>query len=457
MKNSLKVKIYNGLIILSKGIGNCKQPNIRIKLLLVIATLALNFGISKALPSYARQTGMSCSACHFSFPELNSFGRQFKMNGYVLTGMKTIDAADATTDSTSVTRLKLLTTLPLSAMLQSSFTHISKDVPGVQNSSVAFPQQLSVFYAGQVSPHIGTFIQMTYDGHSFGMDNADIRYTNQARLFKKSLTYGLTLNNNPAIQDVWNTSPAWRFPSASSDAAVTPSKSTIMENLGTQVAGLGAYALFNNLLFAELTMYRSAQQGAVSNPADVSSTMAINGATPYWRVALQHQWGQNYVELGTFGIAPKFYQQGVSGIMDKITDYGYDFQFERRLSFGAFTLHSSLINEKEERDITSTVSRKIDFNSFKVDGNLYLKNGLGATFGYFYTNGSVDPNVTSWSNKPDSNGFIGQLEYLPWYNTKFALQYVAYSKFDGTIFNYDGNGRSAANNNTLYLVVWLNF
>ena len=230
-----------------------------------------------------------------------------------------------------------------------------------------------------------------------------------------------------------------------------------MENLGTQVAGLGAYALFNNLLFAELTMYRSAQQGAVSNPADVSSTMAINGATPYWRVALQHQWGQNYVELGTFGIAPKFYQQGVSGIMDKITDYGYDFQFERRLSFGAFTLHSSLINEKEDRDITSTVSRKIDFNSFKVDGNLYLKNGLGATFGYFYTNGSVDPNVTSWSNKPDSNGFIGQLEYLPWYNTKFALQYVAYSKFDGTIFNYDGNGRSAANNNTLYLVVWLNF
>ena len=276
MKKSINVKIYNGLTIFPNTIEYCFISKYCTRLLLVIAALVLNSGVGKALPSYARQTGMSCSACHFSFPELNSFGRQFKMNGYVLTGMKTIDAADATTDSTSVTRLKLLTTLPLSAMVQSSFTHISKDVPGVQNNSVAFPQQLSVFYAGQVSPHIGTFIQMTYDGHSFGMDNADIRYTNQARLFKKSLTYGLTLNNNPAVQDVWNTSPAWRFPSASSDAAVTPSKSTIMENLGTQVAGLGAYALFNNLFFAELTMYRSAQQGAVSNPADVSSTMAIN-------------------------------------------------------------------------------------------------------------------------------------------------------------------------------------
>ena len=427
------------------------------KLPLLLSIFFLNIGISKALPSYARQTGMSCSACHFSFPELNSFGRQFKMNGYVLTGMKTIDAGDETSDSTQVIRLKLLTTLPLSAMVQSSFTHISKDVPGVQNNSVAFPQQLSVFYAGQVSPHIGTFIQMTYDGHSFGMDNADIRYTNQARLFKKSLTYGLTLNNNPAVQDVWNTSPAWRFPSASSDAAVTPSKSTIMENLGTQVAGLGAYTLYNNLIFAELTLYRSAQQGGVSNPADATSTMVINGVAPYWRLALQHQWGQNYVELGTFSIAPKFYKQGIEGLLDKITDIGYDFQFERRLPFGALTLHSSLINEKEVRDLSSTRSQHIDFNSLKVDGNLYLKNGLGATFGYFYTNGSTDVKVGSWSNKPDSNGFIGQLEYLPWYNTKFSLQYVAYSKFDGTIFNYDGNGRSAASNNTLYLVGWLNF
>ena len=48
--------------------------------------------IAKAVPSYARQTGMSCTACHYSFPELNAFGRQFKMNGYTLTFMKTIEA-----------------------------------------------------------------------------------------------------------------------------------------------------------------------------------------------------------------------------------------------------------------------------------------------------------------------------------------------------------------------------
>jgi len=453
MKILLKFRMDWSTLISRGGSGHYKWIEHILKIPLIIIILMMTDGSIKALPSYARQTGMSCSACHFSFPELNSFGRQFKMNGYVLTGMTTIQSKE---DSTRMNRLNLLSTLPLSVMVQSSFTHIAKDVEGQQNNSVAFPQQLSVFYAGEITPHIGTFIQMTYDGHSFGMDNADIRYTNQGQLGQKHLVYGLTLNNNPAVQDVWNTSPAWRFPSAGSDAAKNPAKSTIMENLGTQVAGLGVYTLYNNFLFAELTLYRSAQQGA-SNPADVTSTNVVKGVAPYWRVALQHQWGDNYGEIGTFGIAPNLYFQGISGKVSKLTDVGFDLQFERRLPVGAFSMHSSFIHETEVRDTSDTQNVRLNFNSFKIDGNLYLKNGLGFTLGYFNTSGSSDANVGSFTNKPDSDGFIAQLEYLPWYNTKFALQYIAYSKFDGSKSNYDGIGRSAANNNTLYLLVWLNF
>jgi hypothetical protein len=453
MEKRPKNDVFNFLFEANYRLNGTKMLKNEIKLLFALFILFLLPFNTNALPSYARQTGLSCSACHFSFPELNSFGRQFKMNGYVLTGMSTIDTK---VDSDRVTKLKLLITLPLSVMVQSSFTHISKSVEGQQNNSVAFPQQLSVFYASQVTPHIGTFIQMTYDGQSVGIDNADIRYANHKLLGSNSLTYGFTLNNNPAVQDVWNTSPAWRFPSASSNASVTPAKSTIMENLGMQVAGLGAYSLFNNFLFTELTLYRSAQQGA-ANPSNINSTMVLDGIAPYWRVALQHQFSDNYIELGTFGIAPKLYAKGISGEMNKITDVGFDFQFERRLSIGAFSLHSSLINETEVRDTSSTQSVRINFNSFKIDGNLYLKNGLGATLGYFNTKGTKDENVGSLNNKPDSNGFIAQLEYLPWYNTKFALQYVTYNKFDGNQNNYDGNGRNAPNNNTLYLLVWLNF
>ena len=417
--------------------------------------LVISVSKIEAIPSFARQTGMSCTACHTSFPELTSFGRSFKLNGYTLTTMPTIEAKG---DSGKVVKLNLLKSLPVSAMVQSSFTHIAKDVDGTQNNSVTLPQQLSVFLAGQVVPHIGTFIQITYDGQSFGMDNTDIRFSEQANIGSKSLVYGLTLNNNPTVQDLWNSTPAWGFPFAASDAGPGPAKSTLIENLGGQVAGLGAYNLFNNLLYTELTFYRSAQQGA-PNPADNSSAMVIKGVSPYWRLALQHDWSKDFFELGTFGISSKQYFNGISGNTDEFTDLGFDFQYQRTLTFGYFSLHSSFIHEIEKRNVSETTSgEKLNFNSFKMDGNLYFKNGIGATLGYFNAWGTQDPDVVeSLTNKPNSNGIIAQLGYMPLYNTRFTIQYTMFNKFDGSSSNYDGSGRSARNNNTLYLLAWINF
>ena len=50
-----------------------------------------------------------------------------------------------------------------------------------------------------------------------------------------------------------------------------------------------------------------------------------------------------------------------------------------------------------------------------------------------------------------------ELDYLPWLNTRFTAQYVAYTKFNGASSNYDGSGRGASDNNTLYLLAWLVF
>lgn len=42
---------------------------------------------ASALPAFARQTGMACSACHYQhFPLLNGFGRAFKASGFTLMG-----------------------------------------------------------------------------------------------------------------------------------------------------------------------------------------------------------------------------------------------------------------------------------------------------------------------------------------------------------------------------------
>ncbi len=39
---------------------------------------------AEAFPSFARKYGVSCSRCHVGFPVINAYGRQFKLNGYVM-------------------------------------------------------------------------------------------------------------------------------------------------------------------------------------------------------------------------------------------------------------------------------------------------------------------------------------------------------------------------------------
>jgi hypothetical protein len=45
----------------------------------------------------------------------------------------------------------------------------------------------------------------------------------------------------------------------------------------------------------------------------------------------------------------------------------------------------------------------------------------------------------------------------PFINWKLGLQYYIYTKFNGTTSNYDGFGRNASDNNTLFLYLWTVF
>ena len=78
---------------------------------------------------------------------------------------------------------------------------------------------------------------------------------------------------------------------------------------------------------------------------------------------------------------------------------------------------------------------------------------------YFFSPWTRDARVTVdvVTIAPDVSGYVAEVNYLPWLNTKLQLQYVRYSKFNGASNNYDGFGRNASDNDTLYLVGWLMF
>jgi hypothetical protein len=432
----------------------------------VLFVLLLSAKVTLAIPSFARQTNMACSSCHTIFPELNSFGRAFKLSGYTLTMTETVKATDNNDNKT----LNLLKSLPLSAMIQASYTYTNKKQPGTLNNTVSFPQQFSLFLGGEFTPKIGGFIQVTYDdqGGTIGIDNTDLRYADQTELGSESLVYGITLNNNPTVQDLWNSTPAWGYPYASSSVAPVPMAATLIEGgLAQNVLGLGAYGLWNDLIYGEVSIYRSAQQGAPS-PPDSTTSGIIKSVAPYWRLALQKQFGSNYLEIGTFGITSDLYPNGVSGMTDNYTDIGVDLNYELNFTDDELTFHGSWINESRKLNASfnagNVMYNSSKLNSFKVVGNYYMQHQCGFSLGYFMLNGDSEPDIYapgifygSMNGKPNSDGLIAEIDYLPWLNTKFSVQYVAYNKFNGQSSNYDGNGRNASDNNTVYVAGWVAF
>ena len=78
---------------------------------------------------------------------------------------------------------------------------------------------------------------------------------------------------------------------------------------------------------------------------------------------------------------------------------------------------------------------------------------------YFQTIGSADSGLYAnpVTSKPYNRGYIVELDYNPWTNVRMALQYTGYTKLDGSGSNYDGTGRKASDNNTLFLNTWFAF
>ncbi|MGA8870611.1 MAG: hypothetical protein WB460_05715 [Candidatus Acidiferrales bacterium] len=443
----------------------------------MIAAILGGAGEASAVPSYARQTGLPCSSCHTTIPELTPFGRSFKLNGYTMNSLKQISEQGGGSKS----GLNLSSYLPLSAFVQFSNTVVQKPQPNTQNGNYEFPQSASIFLAGAFSKHVGGFVQVTYDsqGDHFSWDNTDVRYANTGSIGGKSVVYGFTLDNNPGVEDLWNSTPAWGFPWVSTDVAPSPSAATIVDGtLAQDVAGVGAYTMLNDHLYLDFTVYRSEHIGGSQPNPGVDPTGApfsynIHGLAPYWRAAWQQTVGNNYFMIGTYGmhIASSPGAIAITSLQDFYTDAAVDAQYERVLpSFhnDIITIHSTYIHESSDLyatyDAEGASQVHHNLQTFKIDGVYHFGNKYSATIAGFDTWGTVDPllfpqaDVTGSANgDPKSNGYIAGFSYWPVQNLQLGLQYTGYLHFNGAKTNYDGANRDANGNNSLYMVVWIVF
>ena len=459
------------------AIGPIRWSFAATKTLVVLALAVSALSVARpalAVPSFARQTGYTCSQCHTTPPELTQEGRDFKLNGYTL---KVVPSIKAEPNKKS-TAMDMLTSLPLSAWFQASLTSVNSRIPGTQNGSVEFPQTLSLFLAGAWSTNVGSFMQVTYSGADdhFTIDNTDIRYANVTQLAGKDLHYGFTLNNNPTVEDLWNSTPAWGFPFFASEVAPTPMASaTINGGLAQDVVGVGGYGLLANHLYFAATAYRSQHIGASQPQTGQDAAYNIQGAAPYWRVAWQHPSKNNYFEVGTYGIHMASTPGGIEGATDKYTDIAGDFQYDRTIPGVApdffcekppcndvLSIRGTYIHETSTLDATfgaggaAQAAHHLDTVQANAEYHLGDRASFGA--GWFSTTGTVDPllfaqtSVTGSANgDPKSNGYIANLSWWPAMTVDVSLQYTGYTSFNGLQQNYDGSGRNASGNNSIYL------
>jgi hypothetical protein len=432
----------------------------------VFALAALHPSTAHAVPSYARQTGLSCNGCHTAPPELNSAGRRFKLLGY--TDREKETPAVSNDEGTRHAGLDLLKTLPLSAMFETSITSIKAKQPGTQNGTFELPQDVSLFLSGAWSTHIGSFVQLTYHSQSdhFSWDNTDIRATSKGELAGKELVYGLTLNNNPTLEDLWHSTPAWGFPWIASDSAPVPAAAPFIQGgLAQQVAGIGGYGMWNDHLYVAGALYRSDSIGSSQPNTGLGLGTNIQGVAPYGRVAWQQSIGtDNYLEIGGYGMHMKSTPNAVAGLADSYTDSAVDLQYDRTmfirdvLSFRGTYIHerSSLAATFDQNGATQSGHR---LSSFNANAEYHFGNRCSATLGWQSVNGTADallyspaPVTGSANGSPKTTSYIGSLSYWPMQNLQLAFQYTAYKRFNGAASDYDGAGRNASQNNTTYLL-----
>jgi hypothetical protein len=119
--------------------------------------------------------------------------------------------------------------------------------------------QVSLFLATRLSDHVAMFAQTTYSGDArhFNWDNTDIRYARPVTFLGTGAVVGASVNNNPTVQDLWNSTPAWGYPYISSPLVPHGSAGPVISGtLAQLVIGATAYALIDEHVYLEAGAYR---------------------------------------------------------------------------------------------------------------------------------------------------------------------------------------------------------
>ena len=470
--------------------------------ILVIAALP---GSAQAIPAFNRQTGQNCIACHAGgqFPELTPYGRLFKLTGYTI-GQRALP-------------ISAMAVASISKVANTSKSDDS--AADFQKDGKVILATVSLLLGGKVTDNIGAFAQITYDpyatqdangnfhGHS-NADNIDIRYADRFISADRDLIVGISANNNPSVSDPWNTAAAWMqyvpVPSPTSSRFIDGNTPYPGYGAGGNIAGLSAYAFWNKTFYVELGGYGTSRglSSFMSAGLDDASTTKLRGINPYWRLAYNREWGPHSLMIGTSGMVARVYDDPLDtsdpATTHRFTDLAIDAQYQYLLDPHSVTAQfvytsnrhrypASLANQPvafvdatgnalpatNDSDTNHLLRLKLTYvYQAKYGGSVGIFNLTGSTNTANLTAGldpgslTVTPDLLAQApstrqvdgnrtGSPATRGLTLEAFWTPIQYLRIGAQYTAYARFNGASKNYDGFGRNASDNNSLFIYAWV--
>jgi hypothetical protein len=401
--------------------------------LVFLLTLLLVPQSSQAVPSYARQVKKPCTACHTIWGNLNQYGRQFKVKAYTDT--------NPDWEMINKDRLNLPAIAPFSTrVVLEPLVHDS----GLSTPGSSDVNQVSIFMAGRVFDYAGVFASAEADGFSETSGGGTFTIPTVKVAFQYPLGEGNTIGlvafgGLAASADPFN-SLGGRDRDLSFDDGTPFILNTgwtfnfwSAHNLGEVVHG---YFLGNRLYAAVGVMRGGATDDGTlaglansdnSDPYDIFSRIAwdqklSNGAVTF---GLVNYSGTQRITTSPGG-APS-YDSKVNRTYVDLTleqNYGEDHLVEVQALYGGGK-DDNVFNGGEERK----------FDGYYIQADYYYERTYGVIASLNYLKwkdvASTDPAPV---DKQDQ--WLVGFNYLPWLNTKVALQYSSNetTNIDGTSF-----------------------
>jgi len=455
-----------------------------------MAALAVGFlwvSPARALPSFAGQTGLPCSACHVGAfgPQLTAFGIYFMATGYTQRGGTSPWASVPINieDDAGPSFTSLATSRPKPPSQYYGTNNWL--TPGCADVSLAAGYQFDGGFGvgGILKMWVNLDAAFTSHADYASQGPSDVRFTQPIKFGTHTAVLGFDVNNKPSQGDPYNTLYGnYVFPYTSGTNTIGTNASLMIARLDTSVYGLSLYAFIDNAVYVQAGVYETTNTAVLEALGKSPFEFAfgqISGAAPYFRLAYQHSWGPNFLEVG--GVVLDTPLQQVPGVANpslenQFVDFGVDATYQRTFGKDILAVSANAMHEYQSLNASFEAGKSSNpsdtLNQFRVAASYYWNNTYGFTLAYNLVYGSQDallypanPLSGSANGLPNSQSIIAQVDWTPWgksttdpgypwANIRVGLQYVYYIEVNGGTTNYDGHGRNATDNNTFLAFLW---